>query len=218
MKDRMTLINAQESVFFDLDGTLTDPKIGITRSIRFALEKLRVDSPSEDELTWCIGPPLLESFASIVGEQHAPQALEYYRERFAETGWRENTPYPGILQTLADLVDAGRTLYVATSKPHIYARRIIKHFEIGQYFSEVFGSELDGTRSAKTELLSYALTETRSTSSVMIGDREHDVIGALNNGMRAIGVSYGYGSREELVKAGAEEIVSQPEDLLSLLR
>ncbi len=218
MKDRMTLSNAQESVFFDLDGTLTDPKIGITRSIRFALEKLRVDSPSEDELTWCIGPPLLESFASIVGEQHAPQALEYYRERFAETGWRENTPYPGILQTLADLVDAGRTLYVATSKPHIYARRIIKHFEIGQYFSEVFGSELDGTRSAKTELLSYALTETRSTSSVMIGDREHDVIGALNNGMRAIGVTYGYGSREELEKAGAEETVNNPEDLLSLLR
>ena len=218
MKDRMTLSNAQESVFFDLDGTLTDPKIGITRSIRFVLEKLRVDSPSEDELTWCIGPPLLESFASIVGEQHAPQALEYYRERFAETGWRENTPYPGILQTLADLVDAGRTLYVATSKPHIYARRIIEHFEMGQYFSEVFGSELDGARSAKTDLLRYALAETRSTNAVMIGDREYDVIGALNNGMRAIGVSYGYGSREELVKAGAEEIVSQPEDLLSLLR
>lgn len=218
MKDRMIMSNAQEAVFFDLDGTLTDPKVGITRSIRFALEKLQVDGPSEDELTWCIGPPLLESFAALVGERHASQALEYYRERFEEIGWRENTPYPGILQTLASLVDAGRTLYVATSKPHIYARRIIKHFEIGQYFSEVFGSELDGTRSAKTDLLRYALAETRSTSGVMIGDREHDVIGALNNGMRAIGVTYGYGSREELEKAGAEETVNNPEDLLSLLR
>jgi len=161
---------------------------------------------------------LLESFAALVGEQQAPQALEYYRERFAEIGWRENTPYPGILQMLTGLVDAGRTLYVATSKPHIYARRIIEHFEMGQYFSEIFGSELDGTRSDKTDLLRYALAETRSTNAVMIGDREHDVIGALNNGMRAIGVTYGYGSREELEKAGATETVSQPEDLLSVLR
>ncbi len=161
---------------------------------------------------------MLESFAALVGEQQAPQALEYYRERFAEIGWRENTPYPGILQMLTGLVDAGRTLYVATSKPHIYARRIIEHFEMGQYFSEIFGSELDGTRSDKTDLLRYALAETRSTNAVMIGDREHDVIGALNNGMRAIGVTYGYGSREELEKAGATETVSQPEDLLSVLR
>jgi len=154
----------------------------------------------------------------LVGEQHAPQALEYYRERFSDIGWRENTLYPGISQTLADLVDAGRTLYVATSKPHVYARRIIEYFEMEQYFSEVYGSELDGTRSDKTDLLRYALTETRSTSAVMIGDRKHDIIGALNNGMRAIGVTYGYGSREELQKAGAEETVSQPQDLLSLLR
>ena len=218
MKNRIIMSNAQAAVFFDLDGTLTDPKIGITRSIRFALKKLRVDSPSEDELTWCIGPPLLDSFSKLVGDKHAQQALRHYRERFADVGWRENTPYPGILQTLAGLVDAGRTLYVATSKPHIYARRIIEHFEMGRYFSEVFGSELDGTRSAKTDLLRYALAETRSKGAIMIGDREHDVIGALNNGMRAIGVTYGYGSREELEKAGAEEIVSQPEDLLSLLR
>lgn len=208
----------KDSVFFDLDGTLTDPKIGITSSIQYALEKFGIDVPEKDELTWCIGPPLLGSLGDLVGDEHASKALRYYRERFADVGWHENSLYPGISETLAILVDSGLSLYVATSKPFVYAKRIIDHFDMGQYFREIFGSELDGARSIKDDLLRFALLETRSTgASIMIGDRKHDVLGALNNNMRAIGVTYGYGSLEELKKAGAHEIVDQPEDLLPLL-
>jgi len=208
----------KDSAFFDLDGTLTDPMIGITSSIQYALKKLGADIPGKNKLKWCIGPPLLGSFEVLVGKEHASKALDYYRERFAEVGWHENVVYPGVLETLAILVESGLTLYVATSKPSIYARKIIDHFDLAKYFCEIFGSELDGARSDKAELLRFALRETRSTrASTMIGDREHDVSGALNNNMRTIGVTYGYGSRAELKEAGAHEIVDRPEDLLPLL-
>jgi phosphoglycolate phosphatase len=208
----------KDTVFFDLDGTLTDPKIGITRSIQYALERLSLEVPAKDELTWCIGPPLLGSFCSLVGDECAGQALHYYRQRFSDMGWKENTLYPGIFETFAKLSDSGRRLHVATSKPFIYARKIIEHFDMRQYFSDVFGSELDGTRADKKDLLRYALAKTQpAANSIMIGDREHDVIGALHNGMRAIGVSYGYGSIEELERAGVHEIVDRPEVLLKIL-
>ena len=208
-----------ETVFFDLDGTLTDPKIGITTSIQYALERLGADVPAIDDLTWCIGPPLLSSLRSLVGDGHARQALSYYRERFSDVGWNENTPYPGVSETLEALADAKLRLYVATSKPLVYAQRIIEHFEMRQYFSNVFGSELDGTRSEKTDLLRFALTEVKPTTiATMVGDREHDVTGAINNGMDVIGVSYGYGSTQELENAGAHKIAGRPEDLISMLR
>jgi phosphoglycolate phosphatase len=205
-------------VFFDLDGTLSDPKVGIVRSIRHALECLGLECPADDELTWCIGPPLLESFARIVGSALAPKALEHYRDRFAELGWRENELYPGIVELLEILAESGRPLYVATSKPLVFANRILWHFRLDGYFSAVFGSGLDGTRSRKDELLRFALAETGATSqAIMVGDREHDIFGARANQMHSIGVTYGYGSREELQSAGADTLVDSPAMLLSVL-
>ncbi len=206
------------TVFFDLDGTLTDPRVGITTSIQFAMGKLNVDVPAKDDLTWCIGPPLLKSFDVLVGKERSAKALGFYRERFSDIGWKENAPYPGIEDTLARLSGAGFRLYVATSKPHVYAKKIIEHFQMRQYFDAIYGSELDGTRSDKSDLLRFALSDTQAEENVtMVGDREHDVIGALANGMSAIGVTYGYGSPQELLQAGATRIVSRPVDLLPAL-
>jgi phosphoglycolate phosphatase len=207
-----------QRVFFDLDGTLMDPVLGITRCIQYALERLGRQAPASSELTWCIGPPLLDTFRTLVGAAQAEQALGLYRERFGTLGWQENAPYPGVPETLTRLSDSGLTLFVATSKPLVYAERIVEHFQLGQYFQRVFGSELDGTRSHKTPLLEYALAETRPRGpATMIGDREHDVIGARNNGMRSISVTYGYGSRSELEAAAPDELVGRPEDLVALL-
>jgi len=206
------------AVFFDLDGTLTDPATGITRSIQYAMEQLGVDAPQAGELTWCIGPPLLASLETLVGKTRAGRALFHYRERFSDVGWQENVPYPGVAETLACLKDLGLSLYVATSKPTVYAQRIIDHFGLGPFFLRVYGSELDGRRTDKRELLRFALDETRSAAGcVMIGDREHDILGALKNSMRAIGVTYGFGSRQELESAGAHAIADRPEELQSLL-
>ncbi|MBV9549023.1 MAG: HAD family hydrolase [Alphaproteobacteria bacterium] len=202
-----------DAVFFDLDGTLTDPKPGITRSIRHALERLGRTAPSEDELTWCIGPPLRSSLTTLVGEADADRALAFYRERFADIGLYENSLYPGIVPLLAGL--RSRRLFVATSKPTIYAERILAHLGLNGYFEGVFGAELDGARAEKSQLLAYALRETGANPSrtVMVGDREHDMIGAVSNGMTGCGVLYGYGSAEELRAAGAHYLFVTPEDL-----
>ena len=206
------------TIFFDLDGTLTDPKIGIVRSIRYALDRLGVEPSSDDDLTWCIGPPLFDSFDKIVGSALAPRAVEYYRERFSEHGWKENKPYTGIVDALRQLTESGRAIYVATSKPLVFADRIVEHFELAPFFSRVFGSELDGTRSNKGELLRYALSEVGIASgATMVGDREHDIIGAKKNQMRSVGVTYGYGSQRELKSAGADVLVDSPQKLVSAL-
>ena len=205
-----------DAIYFDLDGTLTDPKIGITRSIRYALQKLEQTAiPTEDELTWCIGPPLRASFATLLGgEEHADQGVAYYRERFGDTGLFENALYPGIAETLAALKPHYR-LFVATSKPHVFAERIIDHFGLRNHFERVFGSELDGTRVDKSHLLEYALREVSvdPSKTLMIGDRSHDMIGAKNNGMKGIGVLYGYGSRDELLGAGAHRVCATPGEI-----
>jgi phosphoglycolate phosphatase len=208
------------SIYFDLDGTLTDPKIGITRSIRHALIELGHRAPPEDELTWCIGPPLLASLKTLLGRDDlADTALTLYRQRFSEIGIYENGVYPDIHGLLATLHQSGRRLFVATSKPHLFAERIIDHFKLRPYFERVFGAELDGVRGDKTELLKYALAETGDdpTRAVMIGDRRHDMIGARNNRMTAIGVLYGYGSQEELRNAGAQYICPAPGALLECI-
>jgi phosphoglycolate phosphatase len=204
-------------IYFDLDGTLTNPKPGITRSIQYALRKLDHAAPSEDELTWCIGPPLLASFKKLLGtDALADAAILLYRERFADIGLFENEVYPGIEAALSVLAGQRRRLFVATSKPGVYAERIIDHFKLRGYFERVFGSELDGTRSDKTELLDYALKAAQVDPAIatMIGDRSHDMIGAKNNGMTAVGVLYGYGSREELLAAGADRVCATPQELL----
>jgi phosphoglycolate phosphatase len=206
-----------DAIYFDLDGTLTDPKIGITRSIRHALIKLDRAAPPEDELTWCIGPPLRGSFQTMLGfDDLADRAVSLYRERFADIGIFENSVYPGVTDILSVLAASGRRLFVATSKPAVYAERIIDHFDLRGYFERVFGSELDGTRADKTELLDYALKATGvdPQRAAMIGDRRHDMIGARNNRMTAIGVLYGYGSEAELVEAGAHHVCATPQAVL----
>jgi phosphoglycolate phosphatase len=205
------------TIYFDLDGTLTDPKAGITRSIQYALGKLDRAVPTEDELTWCIGPPLRASLKKLLGtDDLADRALALYRERFADIGLFENEIYPGIEDTLAVLASSDHRLFVATSKPRIYAERIVDHFKLTAYFECVFGSELDGTRSDKTELLGYALKTMAVDPSraIMIGDRSHDMIGARGNAMTAIGVLYGYGSAQELLGAGAHHLCATPSKLL----
>jgi phosphoglycolate phosphatase len=210
----------QHTICFDLDGTLTDPKPGITNCIRYALERLGREPPPADDLTWCIGPPLLASFETLLKDADlATQGLALYRERFGDVGLFENEVYPGIPDVLAACRNAGHRLLVATSKPTVYASRIIAHFGLSPYFEAVCGSELDGTRADKTELLRWLLKThgVDAASATMIGDRKHDIIGARNNGLRTIGVAYGYGGRAELTEAGADAIVEDTAALRSAI-
>jgi phosphoglycolate phosphatase len=211
----------EPALFFDLDGTLTDPKPGITGSIQYALLKLDRPVLSQDELTWCIGPPLRANFVTLLGgESLADRGVELYRERFADVGLFENSVYPDIEHVLATIRQSGARMFVATSKPHVFAKRIIDHFGLNSYFEHVFGSELDGTRVHKSDLLAYALRQTGvdPSQALMIGDRSHDVVGAKANGMDAIGVTYGYGSREELIAAGARHLCASPRAVLELIQ
>jgi phosphoglycolate phosphatase len=205
--------------FFDLDGTLTDPKLGITGCIQYAMEKLGFEVPEADALTWCIGPPLLENFTILVGADRAADAVVLYRERFSTIGLYENTPYPGIHAALSEFRAAGIRLCVASSKPHVYVRPILERFELIDFFGDVFGAELDGTRSDKSALLQFALSQTGvdAENATMVGDRKHDIIGALANGIDTVGVLYGYGSVEELTNAGATRFAKSPSELTSVL-
>jgi phosphoglycolate phosphatase len=201
---------------FDLDGTLTDPKTGITRSVQYALDKLGRPVPEADELTWMIGPPLIASFATVLGSsENAQEALRLYRERFGEIGLFENEVYAGIPALLQTLRERGVRLFVATSKPHVYARRILDHFELSRFFSGIYGSELDNRNADKCDLIRHILEQERfdPAGAVMIGDRKHDAIGAKANGLAAIGVTWGYGCRQELLDAGVACLVDAPHDL-----
>lgn len=205
-------------IYFDLDGTLTDPFDGITKSIVYALERLDVPSPGYEELASYIGPSLRETFGSLVGADHAERALSLYRERYADIGWRENTPYYGIHDVLETLTAAGHTLFVATAKPTVYAKKIIEHFRMDRYFDDVLGCELDGTRGDKTDLLNWALPQfSAGERTIMVGDRRHDMVAAKNCGMDALGVTYGYGSAQELQDAGAARLVHRTLDLSGVL-
>jgi len=210
-----------DAIYFDLDGTLTDPKPGITRSIQYALQRLdHPTMPTEDELTWCIGPPLRASFVRLLGaETSADLAVSYYRERFSDIGLYENGVYDGIGEVLTSLCASGHRLFVATSKPHVFAERIIDHFGLRDHFERVFGSELDGTRVDKSHLLEYALKQASvdPSKTLMIGDRSHDMVGAVNNGMKGIGVLYGYGTRDELLDAGAHHVCATPGAILGCI-
>jgi len=206
-----------DAIFFDLDGTLTDPKLGITSSIQYALQRLDLPVPSQDELTWCIGPPLRSSFVTMLGgEARADLAVSLYRERFGDIGLYENKVYPDIEHILAALKQSHGRLFVATSKASVFAERIIDHFRLRDYFERVFGAELDGTRADKADLLAYALKNAavNPKRALMIGDRSHDIIGAKKNDMAAVGVLYGYGSERELIEAGASHICATPRAVL----
>lgn len=192
----------QQTILFDLDGTLTDPREGITRSIQYALAKLDIDEPDLARLEHFIGPPLLQAFMQFYGfdEAKAWQAVNFYRERFKVTGLYENRVFEGVSELLEGLQAQGRTLYIATSKPWEFAREIARHFDFSRHFKVIYGSELDGTRTNKVELIAHLLAEENldPAQTLMIGDRKHDLIGARSNGLEAVAVGYGFGSREEL--------------------
>lgn len=191
-------------VFLDLDGTLTDPKPGITKSFIYALDKLGMPTPAPDDLEWVIGPALLDSFAKL-GVDDPQAAVDLYRERYTKDGLFENRVYDGIPNLLSGLQNAGYLMCLATAKPHAYARKITAHFGLAQYLTHEFGPELDGTRNNKGELLTYALNLTgyEAKNSIMIGDRHHDIDAARAVEMKSIGVTWGYGPVEELAQADA---------------
>jgi phosphoglycolate phosphatase len=211
------------TVLFDLDGTLTDPFDGITRSIQYALEKMGAPAVDAQDLRWCIGPPLWDSFRVLLDTQdrgELDRAVAYYRERYTATGLYENTLIEGIPDLLSTLTGAGTRLHVCTSKPHTYAGKIVEHFGLLPYFGKVYGSELDGTRSAKAELVAHILSEESLTGRevVMVGDRKHDLIGANANGVAGIGVLWGYGSREELAEENPVLIAESPAEISDFLQ
>lgn len=202
-----------DTVLFDLDGTLTDPKEGITKSVAYALEAFGIHE-HPDKLTAFIGPPLIESFMVYynMDREQAQKAVEKYRERFASTGIFENVLYSDTKEVLESLRAHGKRLALATSKPTVYAEQILEHFGIRAYFENVTGSFLDGRRVRKHEVIEAALNalgcQNARDKAAMVGDRLHDIEGAKAAGIYSIGVLCGYGSREELVRAGADIVVS----------
>lgn len=211
----MTAIRAS-ALLFDLDGTLTDNYLGIARSIRYALERLGAEPPDEATLRRCVGPPLRTSFPLLLGTDDpsaVEEAIALYRERFADLGWRENVVYEGIPETMAALAATSRPMFLCTSKPEVYARRIVALFGLSDFLSGVYGADLGGRFDDKATLLAHLLTAERIDASraVMVGDRSHDVRAARANGVRAVGVLWGYGTEEEL--AGADALVRTPAEL-----
>lgn len=208
-------------IFFDLDGTLTDPKEGITNSVAYSLEYFGIYIENKDTLCKFIGPPLKHSYMSFYGfdSEKADLAVAKYREYFAPKGLFENRVYEGIPELLQSLKNKGYKLAVATSKPYVYSVPILKHFDLYKYFDFVSGSELDGRRTDKSEVIKYALDNLnlKNDEVVMIGDREHDIIGAVKNEIKSIGVLWGYGGRDEFEKSGADYIADNISDILQLV-
>jgi phosphoglycolate phosphatase len=210
-------------VFFDLDGTLTDPTEGITRSVQYALARLGVDEPDRTRLRPFIGPPLHQSFIRFYGfdEGQSWRAVEAYREYFARQGMYENLLFSGVPELLAELRAAGRTLYVVTSKPTHFAVPIVAHFGLTDFFARVIGSELDLTNTDKPTLVRLARAlhpDEPDDAFVMIGDREHDIIGAQANGLDSVGVTYGAGDEAEIAAVGPTHIAHSVAELATLLR
>jgi phosphoglycolate phosphatase len=206
-------------LFFDLDGTLTDSRPGIVASIRYALGVLAIESPADDELARLIGPPTREAFRMLLGAGDPAlieRAIALYRERFGTIGLFENSVYPGVREGLDSLRACGARLSVVTSKPQVYADRIIDHFALRQYFVRVVGPALSDAGSDKAQLIARALESDALSApdTWMIGDRMHDIVGAKKNGVRAVGVLWGYGSRQELVEAKADALYETMADLV----
>lgn len=199
-------------VFLDLDGTLIDPKPGITGAVAYALRELGMNVPEPDDLAWVIGPALIDSFKKL-GVADPEQALALYRARYTDTGLFEAQVYDGIPEALAKLRDTGCELILMTAKPHAYAGRITQRFGLSKYLAREFGPELDGTRNDKCELLAHALSLTgiEASHSVMVGDRIYDIEAAQSVGMRSVGVTWGYGSAEETAQADRQ--CDDPSDL-----
>lgn len=209
-------------ILFDLDGTLTDSSLGIINSIIYALKKYDITVENTAELRKFLGPPLHESFKDFYGfnDDKAMEATLFYREYFRTKGVFENQVYNGITSLLKNLTDKGKMLILATSKPQEFTNRIMEHFDLTKYFEFIAGSNMDGTRSKKAEVIEYALHKcqiTDKSKAVMVGDRSQDIMGANTVGIDSIGVEYGYGDYDELNNAGATYIVKTVGELNSLL-
>ena len=208
----VTAFNDFEYIFFDLDGTLTDPAEGITNSFIYALKYFGLEIPSYQKLCSFIGPPLVHTFEkefAFTGEKNT-LAVKKYREYFAQKGLFENKVYPGIEDFLQTLKKKGKHLAVATSKPQEYSVKILEHFGLAEYFEEICGSNMDESRSNKDEVIAYALQQMKvkdKSKVLMIGDREYDILGAKKNGLKSCGVLYGYGTLQEFVQSGAEYVL-----------
>lgn len=206
---------------FDLDGTLTDPAIGITNSVMYALEKFDIHVEDRSELYPFIGPPLDYSFKTFYGfsDEQAVQAIKYYRENFSVTGLYENKVYDGITEMLEALQKKGVKIALATSKPYEFSIKILKHFDLYKYFDFFGAATMDGRISKKADVISNLLSEMGAEDKseiLMVGDRYHDIEGANANDLKSAGVLWGYGSKEELQNAGAEYILSEPLEILQL--
>ena len=208
-----------KAVLFDLDGTLTDSGEGIINCAVFAMERLGIPVPPREELGVFVGPPLWDTFRQFgVPSDRVDEAVEIFRSRYVPIGKFENTPYPGIRETLEALRAQGRKLYVATSKPEVTAREILEHFDLSRYFAEICGATVDKTRTSKEDVIAYLLSlDACRENSVMVGDTAFDVIGAAAHGIPTIGAAWGYGKTEDMVSAGAAAIARSPEDLLLII-
>lgn len=210
-----------QTILFDLDGTLTDPGLGITNSVMYALKQMGYDVPPRQELYKFIGPPLMDSFQMFYGmtEDQAEEAVRQYRVHFRDVGLYENEVYDGIIPMLETLRDAGKQMVLATSKPEEFAKIIMSHFDLDQYVTQIAGATMGPERNQKGQVIAYALKEFNidPATAIMVGDRKHDVIGAKENGLQTIGVTFGYGSREELLSCGAIAAADSPEELCKLL-
>ncbi|MDE7405875.1 MAG: HAD family hydrolase [Clostridiales bacterium] len=210
-----------KNILFDLDGTLTDSFDGITNSALYALHKMGVTKYNKSNLNFFVGPPLYDSFGKIFDgdEQKVERAITLYREYFADRGWKENSVYDGVPQMLQRLNDMGKTLIVATSKPELFARRIAEHFDLAKYFVFVAGASMDSSRTKKAAVIDYAIASTGidKADTIMIGDRNHDIFGAKQCGLKSMGVLYGYGDLQEHTAAGADYIADTPQDVVKIL-
>lgn len=208
-------------IFFDLDGTLTDPQEGITNCVKYALESFGIDETDYSKLMRFIGPPLVYSFSEYYGfdEQKSLKAVEKYRERFSTVGLFENKVYDGIYDALQKLVDSGHVLVLATSKPRVFADRIMTKYRLRPYFKLICGSELDGTRNDKNEVIEYAIQtlDCPRDRIIMVGDRKHDIIGAKKCGIASCGVRFGYAEEGELEASGADFIADTIVDMTDIL-
>jgi phosphoglycolate phosphatase len=205
------------NLLVDLDGTLTDPGLGIARCLQHALSALGRPIPPAPELSWCVGPPLRDSFTKLLGTsdpEELGRAIGLYRERFVSMGMFENTVYPGVVAGLERLRMAGHQLRVVTSKPHVYARKILDHFGLSDAFVSIHGPELSGENADKADLIRHVVsTERFEDRPWMVGDRRHDIEAAHANMLAGVGVLWGYGSRVELEAAGADALVESMEQL-----
>lgn len=209
-------------ILFDLDGTITDSREGITKGVKYSLDKMGISNVKLEELNKFIGPPLKESYIKYYNfsEKESEKAINYFREYYKEIGIYENELYEGIEKLISELVEMDKILIIATSKVTEYAEIIIEYFGLSKYFTYIVGSNMDGTRTNKHEVIEYALQISGIEDKkdiIMIGDRKHDIIGAKQNKIDCIGVEYGYGSKEELSKVNADYIVKDINELAKLL-